>query len=145
MRRIITVTALLVVASAGLATAQTRRAADEKQIIANERKINEAFAKGDGAAFKALLAPGSFVQESMGVMKAVDIIPMFGQAKFESWNIDQSQVHFIDANTAIHTYRWTGKGTFMGQPMPNEVRATSVWVKRGGKWLGLFHQETPVK
>jgi hypothetical protein len=38
------------------------------------------------------------------------------------------------------------KGTSGGQPMPpGAMRAGSVWVNRGGKWVGVFHQDTPVE
>jgi hypothetical protein len=51
-------------------------------------------------------------------------------------------VLWVDDNTAVHYYRWTGKGTYMGQPVPSPVYASSVWTNRGGKWIAVYHQET---
>jgi len=146
MRRPVT---LLVVMLAVLAPAavftQTSRAADEKQILANERAVHEAFAKGDAKGFLAQLAPNAFALDPMmGVMKAADFVNMFKDIKVESWNIDQSRIDFASNDVAIHTFRWTGKGTMMGQPFPSPVLSTTVWVKQGGKWLAYFHQETLV-
>ena len=149
MRRLITLTTLVVMAAPAV-FAQANRAADEKQIIANERKAHEAMAKGDAAAFLAILAPGAIaVDPMMGVAKAADFAGMFKDIKLQNWNIDESSIHWLNADAAVHTFRWSGKGTAMGQPFPSPMRSTTVWVRQGGKWLAAFHQETqmtpPVK
>lgn len=139
--------ALLVVVLAVLApvavSTQASRAADEKQILANERAVHDAFAKGNAKAFLAQLAPDAFaIDPMMGVVKAADFVNVFKDIKLESWTMDQSRVAFASNDVAIHTFRWTGKGTMMGQPFPSPVLSTTVWVKQGGKWLAYFHQET---
>jgi len=42
----------------------------------------------------------------------------------------------------LHLYRWTGKGTYQGQPLPSPTYASTVWANKGGKWQAVFHQET---
>ena len=39
-------------------------------------------------------------------------------------------------------YKWTGSGTFAGQPFPSTVYASTVWTKKGDKWIAVFHQES---
>jgi uncharacterized protein (TIGR02246 family) len=144
MRRFLTLTALVVLAAPAV-LAQANRAADEKQIIANERRAHEAIAKGDAAAFLALLAPDAIaVDPMMGVAKAADFAAMFKDMKIQNWNIDESRVHWLNADAAIHTFRWTGKGVAMGQTFSTPMRSTTVWVRQGGKWLAAFHQETEI-
>src|SRR4051812_33254732 len=53
----------------------------DKALIANERKINDAIAKGDKAAFSALVAPTSVSADANGFMKASDMLAMFEQFK----------------------------------------------------------------
>jgi hypothetical protein len=60
----------------------------------------------------------------------------------ESWDITEPKVIWSDANNAVLTYKWVGKGTFQGQPIPSPVWASTVWTKRSGKWAAVFHQET---
>jgi hypothetical protein len=48
-----------------------------------------------------------------------------------------------DKNTALATYRATQDGVCSGQPMPKNVIASTVYVKRKGKWMGMLHQESP--
>lgn len=144
MRRPVTsLVAVLAVLAPAAIFAQASRAADEKQILANEHAVHQAFAKGDATTFLAHLAPDAFaVDPAMGVMKAADFVSFFKDIKLESWTIDQSRVDFASNDVAVHTFRWTGKGTFMGQPFPSPVLSSTVWVKKGGKWLAYFHQET---
>jgi len=144
MRKFLTLTALMVVAAPGI-FAQANRAADEKQIIANERRVYEAIAKGDAAAFLAFLAPEAITVEPMiGVAKAADFAAMLKDMKIQNWNIDESKVHWLNADAAVHTFRWTGKGIAMGQAFSSPMRSTTVWVRQGGTWLAAFHQETEI-
>ena len=117
----------------------------DKALIANERKMNEAFAKGDKAGFTALVSPTSVSVDANGFAKGSDLLAMFDQAKITSWAISDEKVTWVDPNTAIVTYKWTGAGTFMGQPIPAATYASTVWTKKGDKWLAVFHHESEAK
>jgi hypothetical protein len=67
---------------------------------------------------------------------------MTKEMKVSSWDITESKVQWVDANTAVHTYKWTGTGTYQGQPIPSPVWASTVWTKKGNKWTAVFHQES---
>ena len=125
-----------------VAHAQTDKAAIEKQLIANERALNGAFAKGDTATFFGLIDKTGVGVDNMGVTKISDLEKIIPQAKIASWNIDDTHVVWVDADTAVVYYRWTGSGTVMGQPVPSPVYASSVWTKRAGKWIVAYHQES---
>ena len=128
-----------------------RRAQDataEKALIANERAVNEAVAKGNLAGFKQYVAAdGWAIDPSMGRASIADFVKGFDamvkDTKMESWDISDSKVQWVDANTAVHTYKWTGKGTYKGQPIPSPTWASTVWTKKNGKWSAVFHQESP--
>ena len=114
----------------------------DKALIANEKKINEAVAKGDKASFSALVSPTSISADANGFAKGSDMAAMLEHAKIESWAVSDEKVTWIDPNTAIVTYKWTGAGTFMGQPLPPVTYASTVWTKKGDKWVAVFHQES---
>jgi hypothetical protein len=126
------------------APAAQNRAATEKQILTLERAINEAIAKGDMKSFHANVAPDTVGIDSGGITKVntPDFDKMMQQAKIQSWDIDATQFSWINDNTVIILYRWTGKGTFQGQPVPSPVWTSTVWTNRGGKWMAVFHQES---
>jgi hypothetical protein len=114
----------------------------EKALIANENKVSEAFAKGDKAVFSSLVAADGWSVDGMGLMKVSDLTAMLDQAKVKTWKISDEKVAWVDANTAILSYKWTGSGTFQGQPLPPVTYASTVWTKKGDKWVAVFHQES---
>jgi hypothetical protein len=117
----------------------------DKALIASERKIHEAVAKGDKAIFLSLIAPNAWLADAGGFMKASDLATALDQIKVTTWAIGDEKVSWIDANTAILTYKWTGAGTSHGQPMPPAVYASTVWTRKGEKWLAVYHQESEAK
>ena len=129
-------------ASALLRAQAATHAAIEKQIVANERAINDAFAKNDPKTFHAFVAADGFGIDAMGISKVADMDKMMPQLKVTAWNIDGSQFYWVNDSTVVHMYRWTGKGMFQGQPVPSPVWASTVWTNKGGKWAAMFHQET---
>lgn len=146
MKRLSTVVACaIVLAGAHPARAQNPQA--EKTIIANERAVNEAVAKGNVATFKMhVAADGWSIDPMMGRAPVSDFIKEFDamakDMKLASWDITESKVQWVDANTAIHSYKWTGSGTYKGQPIPSPVWASTVWSNKAGKWTAVFHQES---
>ena len=123
-------------------TAQAPSALD-RAIIANENKMMDALAKKDKAAFSALVTPNAIgLDAMMGVMKTSDFIAMIDQVTVTNWKISDEKVHWIDPNNAVIAYKWTGTGTFQGQKFPSPVWASTVWTKKGDKWLATFHQES---
>jgi ketosteroid isomerase-like protein len=125
-----------------LAAAQSDTAANTKQIEAMERGLNAAIQKGDLNAFKANIAEDAVSMDGNGPMPIAEFLKMFSQFKVASFSIDQAKVTFLNDTAAVITYRWTGKGTMMGQAIPSPTWASTTWLKRAGKWVAVFHQET---
>jgi len=135
--------ALLMVGCAASAFAQApSKAATEKTLIANENKVSDAVAKHDLKTFNDLVAADGVSADGGGFMKVADFTKAFDQVKVSTWHIMNPQVVWINDKTAVVTYTWMGKGTFMNQPMPETVYASTVWTERNGKWVAVFHQET---
>jgi hypothetical protein len=132
--------------AAGVALAQGKDAdkgALEKAVVANEQKINDAVAKGDASAFKALVSSDAWSLDASGPMSMAEFLKNIKSAKIEpGWKISDTKVLWIASNTAVLIYKWTGKGTFMGQPVPPVTFCSTVWHKSGDKWTAAFHQES---
>jgi hypothetical protein len=81
-----------------------------------------------------------------GVAKKATIVKDIASSECEvrSYSLDNYEVVMLDPNTAILTYKADQDATCKGKAVPARVWASSVYVKRGGKWLNAFHQETPV-
>jgi hypothetical protein len=131
----------------GTTYAWAQDAQAEKTIIANERAVNAAFAKGNLAGFKEhVAAEGWAIDPMMGPMAVAEFMKDFEKNAKEmtiaSWDISDSKFQWVDPNTAVHIYKWTGKGTYQGQPLPSPTWSSTLWTKKNGKWSAVFHQET---
>lgn len=122
----------------------TGHAAVEKALAANETKLNEAYTKGDVATMKSMIADDATVVDMSGTMNAGDMFKMMPSVKISVSEQALTNMKFVwtDDNTVVLTYTWTGKGTVNGQPIPSPTYSSSVWTRRAGKWVAVFHQET---
>jgi len=117
--------------------------ATDEALIANERAMLDALEKKDADAFKAMIVPDAWSADANGFSKVSDFVPMIPQMTMTDSKMNDPKVVHIDANTAIVTYTWTGTATMPGMPTQDKpTYISTVWTKRGGKWLAIYHQET---
>ncbi len=126
------------------AQAPPDRAAIEKTLMNNEIKILEAFGKRDAAFLKSMIADDAIGVDMMGVSPTADLLRELPalDLKISEQKLTDFNYLWIDPNTVVVTYTWTGTGTFMGQPLPSPLYSSSVWHKRANGWRSVFHQET---
>ena len=98
--------------------------------------------KHDVKAFNALVAADGWSADSSGFMKVADFTKSFDQIKITEAHLTDTRVVWIDDKSAVLTYVWTGKGTWMNQPVPPKTFSSTVWTERSGKWVAVFHQES---
>jgi len=145
MRAGFAATALLTLGCGAAVFAQAgAKAAIEKTLIANENTVSEAVAKHDVKTFSDLVAIDGEAADQNGFMKVSEFLKSIDQLKVTSWHIMDTKVSWVDDKTAIVRYTWMGAGTYMGQPFPPTTYASTVWTERNGKWVAVFHQETPM-
>ena len=114
-------------------------------IIAREKEIWDKIKTKNPEAFSAMLADDFIYITEDGVYDragTTDGIKKLAPTdiSFADWKVVP-----VDKDAAVITYTVTMKGTNDGQPIPDgPMRASSVWVNRGGTWTGVFHQDTPV-
>ncbi|MGE0714586.1 MAG: nuclear transport factor 2 family protein [Alphaproteobacteria bacterium] len=94
---------------------------------------------GDGAML--VFADGSRFTEAeyLAIMPSFDV---------ESFAVDRGSAHtiLVSPDVAILMYRASYTAGMKGQrPTTTSVISSSTYVRRGGKWLSVLYQETPVK
>ena len=105
--------------------------------IANEKSVWDLFKAKNYDAFSTLLAPDFVEIEPDGVYDkagTVKGVSMFDASRavlsdFKSVNLDD------DAALVTYTVKSAGPPS-----APLGVRHSTIWVRRDGKWMGLFHQ-----
>ena len=108
--------------------------------VANEKMVWDALKSKNYDAFGAMLAADAVEVEPDGVYDkagSVKGVSMFDASKTQL--SDWKTVKF-DNDASLVTYLVTMPGA-----KPDKERHSTIWVNRGGKWLALFHQGTPVR
>ncbi len=133
-------------------TAKPTAAAPTKEaLLAIDKQANDAYMKGDLKAFEGLLSDKMVMFDHGQRMDKAAMMKMASGVKCDvkdGWTLDDAQMSMIDADTYVLSYKGTfdGSCTFEGKTdkMPSPVRAASVYVRSGDKWLAAFHGENPI-
>ena len=112
-------------------------------LIAKEKEAFETFKTKKADAFGRLLGKDFLGVDANGVLDKSAEVKSVGEADIKDYALSDIKVVMAAKNTAVLTYKLTQHGTYKGQALPTNVYASSVWANRGGKWLVVFHQETP--
>jgi hypothetical protein len=107
--------------------------------IANEKIIWDALKSNNFDGFAALLADDSVEVEPEGVYDKFGSVKSVSQTDFSKAALSEWKALKIDDHAALVTYLVKIPGV-----APEGEHHTTIWVNRGGKWLALFHQGTPV-
>ena len=134
---------------AGPAAAQTapNRTETENRIASSEKAIIDAIFKNDAKTFHSYVVPDSYAVGGEGVLKVSAFDQMMNEmktnCKVAKWAVSDPTFYWFNDSTVVYTYKLTVDGTCQNQPM-GATWGSSVWVNKGGKWLGAFHQDTEV-
>ena len=107
--------------------------------IANEKIVWDLFRAKNWDGFASLLAPEFMEIEPDGVYDKTGSVKGLQEMPMDMSGIEQSDWKALpfDDDAKLVTYTVTMKG-----PKPEKDYHSTIWVKRGGKWLGLYHQGT---
>ena len=117
-------------------------------ILANETKVWQTFlgAHPDTAAFERLVVPDYLCIEANGVlMTKAENVAQLTHLTFSSFKIQDPQIRVLSPSAALIVARVRFAGTADEQSMSGETLTSTVWVKRGNKWLAQLHTETFTK
>jgi hypothetical protein len=109
--------------------------------VAIEKHIWEALKQKDWDTFAAHLAEDQLEVGPAGVYDKAATLNAVKQWDFSKATPSDFKATKLDDNATLITYMIKGTGP---DGKPFEERASSIWVKRGGKWLAAFHMGTPV-
>ena len=161
MKKILILVSLLVLAVACAAPPTNREAAPsanansgpvrssspltEADAIAKEKQIWDTIKRKDYDGFGNMLAEdfldvaGDAVYDKAGTINSLKGFEP-GEITFADWKFVP-----IDKDAGVITYTVNIKGKFNGQELPpTPIRASSAFVNRDGKWLGIYHQGSRV-
>jgi hypothetical protein len=116
----------------------------DEAIIAQEQMIIDAIKKRDANAFKSMVDANGYEVTSQGTRSLSDLMTeLFSpDLTFTELKMENPMVKRLDKDSAVLTYKSTGTATYKGQTSSGTSYDTTIYVRRAGKWLAVFHQST---
>ena len=106
--------------------------------IANEKIVWDLFRAKNWDGFASLLVPEFMEVEPDGVHNKGGSVKALQEMDMSVFELSDWKALPFDDDAKLVTYTATMKG-----PKPEKDYHATIWVKRDGKWLGLYHQGTP--
>jgi hypothetical protein len=106
--------------------------------VANEKLIWDFLKAGQVDAFASLIATDAIEVEPIGVWDRAGILKSLDGMDFSKSTTSDFKTLNIDSDAALVTYLLTTPGA-----KTPEERHTTIWARRDGKWLAVFHHGTP--
>lgn len=131
-------------ANANTASAATWTDAD---VTAGDRAAWDAIKRKDYDALSATLAEEFLSIDPAGVRSKSETLADVKTFDLTDVTVGDFRVLKIDDDAAISVYTVSMQGTVGGRPLPAGSKAyhSAAKVLRGGKWLAVFHQVSPVE
>ena len=84
------------------------------------------------------IADGAFARGKEKVLNQMSS----GGCDVRSFALSDFAFLWLDKDTVLMTYTGTQDATCSGKKQAGKVIASSLWQRKGGKWMSPFHQET---
>ena len=115
----------------------------DAEIAAVDREIWETVKAKNWDGFAAHLADEAVTITQDGISDKAQSLEGIKKLDLTEYTLSDTKVVKLDADAAVLTYTVKTKATYEGKPLPDTPsRDTTVFVKRGGKWLAVAHLET---
>jgi hypothetical protein len=117
----------------------------KETLVGLEKQSWEAWKNHDGKFFEEFLSD-DHVEVGFGgpVGKAAVVKTVAGTAcDVKSYTVDKFELALFDSETALLTYHAAQDTTCGGKPVPSPVWVSSLYSKRGDRWLNVLYQQSP--
>ncbi len=117
--------------------------ANDKQIIDKEKALWEAWKDKNAKPFEQDTATNVPGVTPVGFVDMQHTIQEMQGCNISSYALENTRVDWVGNDVAVLSYKAMQEGTCGGKKLPPAVYAQSAWVKKGGKWIAVTHQEVP--
>jgi hypothetical protein len=117
----------------------------KEQLIKPEKQSWEAWKNRDGKFFQDFLSDDHVEVGFGGVSNKAEIVSFVGSpvCTVKNYQLDQFELKMLDKNTALLTYR-EAQDTVCHNPVPSPCWVSSLYMKRGDRWLNVLYQQTEI-
>ncbi len=141
------VLALAIFALASVTAAQPAPAADgalQDQLVTLEKQSWEAWKNHDGRFFSGFLSDDHIEMGFGGRTDKATVVAGVASpvCNVKSYTVGDFKLAVLDTDTALLTYHAAQDTTCGGKPVPSPVWVSSLYMRRGGRWLNVLYQQT---
>ena len=122
-----------------------RESALQEEIVARERRELDALKAGDAAAFADLLADDAVFVDARGTAGKAEVVSHVADIRLRDYAMSGLRFVLLSPDSGLIAYQLTQSGTSHGRDFTAQVYASALWVRRQGRWLCLFSQETAAR
>ncbi len=124
--------------------AATIKKAVNQRIVELEKEGWEAIKKKDWNGLGALMTADFVMVDENGIVSGrSEVLKVLADLNLTDYVMEDTKVVMLGRDAALLTYKVTQKGSFKGQDIPSKpYYASSVYVKRGDKWLNVLFQQS---
>ena len=132
--------------NANAAASPTPAQAASADHVERERQLYDTIKRKDWDAFARHLADDQIYVSSDGVHDRARTLEMVRGLDLAEITLTDARVVNVTSDLVVVTYTSRARGTFQGRPMqPDTLRESTAWVRRGGTWLAVYHQDSEVQ
>jgi hypothetical protein len=121
-------------------------AALKEQLVKLEKQSWEAWKNRDGKFFQEFLSDDHVEVGFGGQATKAEVVNFVGSpvCTVKSYKLDHFEMKLLDKNTALLTY-WEEQDTVCSNPVPSPCWVSSLYMKRGERWLNVLYQQTQIQ
>ena len=135
----------LLLAAVTLGHAQSTVSDETKaELNAAQTELDKAFADADTTQIRAMMMPNHVaVLPYLPIESSIDDeLANLGAINYAFTGQKNRQMFALADDVVLITQEKFYDGTAYGKPMPAKVLVSAIWMKRDGKWLQRYYQET---
>ena len=117
----------------------------KEQLVKLEKQSWEAWRNRDGKFFQEFLSDDHVEVGFGGLSSKAEVVAFVASpvCQVKSYELDHFELKMLDQNTALLTYRET-QDTICHHPVPSPCWVSSLYMKRGERWLNVLYQQTQI-
>jgi hypothetical protein len=118
----------------------------KEHLIKLEKQSWEAWKNRDGKFFQNFLSDDHVEVGFGGLTSKAEVVGFVGSpvCTVKSYKLDRFEMKMLGKDTALLTY-WEEQDTVCNKQVPSPCWVSSLYMKRGDKWLNVFYQQTQIQ
>jgi Domain of unknown function (DUF4440) len=119
-----------------------KSAPSESAITDVEKSAWEAYKNKQADAFKALMSKDYYGVYAEGIKTLDTEVADMAKSDLRDYSFSDVKVVFPRPNLAVVTYKANVQASAEGKDVSGTYNSSSVWLRKGKKWVGVLHTES---